>query len=81
MGTITDIRIGDRVRWASAAGTLRGEIVDFVLDQNANGELVPWLIVENYVFNEVRRIRICGTDAYLKMVKFQVLFRDRSLTH
>lgn len=72
------VRIGDRVRWESAAGTIRGEIVDISLGLNARDELVPWLTVEymTYTYNRVTRIQICGTDSYLKMMKFTVTFRD-----
>jgi hypothetical protein len=70
------VRIGDRVRWESAAGTIRGEIVDISLGLNANQELIPWLTVEHMVLNRTCRIQICGTDSYLKMMKFTVIFRD-----
>jgi len=71
------VRIGDRVRWESAAGTIRGEIVDISLGLNAKEELVPWLTVERIVEqDQVRRNVLCGTDSYLKMMKFTVIFRD-----
>lgn len=70
------VRIGDRVRWESAAGTIRGEIVDISLGLNARDELVPWLTIEHIVGNRVCRARLCGTDIYLKMMKFTVIFRD-----
>jgi hypothetical protein len=76
MSNVTDIRVGDRVRWSSAAGTLRGEITSIDLDLNANQELIPWITIETIVNNKERHVRLCGTDSYLKMMKFQVNFRD-----
>jgi hypothetical protein len=75
------VRIGDRVRWESAAGAIRGEIVDISLGLNANEELVPWLTVEYYrgdrsATRRIVRVQICGTDSNLKMMKFTVIFRD-----
>jgi hypothetical protein len=76
MSTVTDIRVGDRVRWSSAAGTTRGEIVDIRLGLNANEELVPWITIETTANDKDSRVRLCGTDSYLKMMKFTVIFRD-----
>lgn len=70
------VRVGDRVRWHSGAGIMRGEIVEISLGLNAKDELVPWLTIEHVVVNRASRIRICGTDSYLKMTKFTVTFRD-----
>lgn len=72
-----NIHIGDRVSWESTAGTIRGEIVDIRLNRNADDELVPWLLVEHMIGNQVCYAVICGTDSYLKMVKLEVIYRDR----
>jgi hypothetical protein len=77
MSKVTDIRVGDRVRWESAAGTIRGEILEIRLAQNANYELIPWLIIEFYNNNKACKIMLCGTEDYLNMMKFKVNFRDR----
>jgi len=77
MSKVTDVRVGDRVRWESAAGTIRGEILEIRLAQNANNELIPWLIIEFYNNNKACKTMLCGTEDYLKMMKFQVNFRDR----
>lgn len=66
------VQIGDRVRWESAAGVIRGEIVDIRLGLNAKEELVPWLTIQT----GSNRVQICGHDSYLKSMKFTVLFRD-----
>jgi hypothetical protein len=76
MSNVTDIRVGDRVRWECHAGTLRGEIVSIDLDLNANQELIPWITIETFVNGKEQRVRLCGTYGYLKMMKFQVNFRD-----
>ncbi len=76
MSNVTDIRVGDRVRWSSAAGVLRGEIVSIALGLNANQKLIPWITIETIVNNKEHRVRLCGTDSYLKMMEFQVNFRD-----
>lgn len=76
MSNVTDIRVGDRVRWECHAGTLRGEIVSIDLDLNANHELIPWIKIETFVNGKEQRVRLCGTYGYLKMMKFQVNFRS-----
>ena len=76
MSNVTDIRVGDRVRWECHAGTLRGEITSIDLDLNANQELIPWITIETFVNGKEQRVRLCGTYGYLKMMKFQVNFRD-----
>ena len=77
MSKVTDVRVGDRVRWESAAGTIRGEILEIRLAQNANNELIPWLIIEFYNNNKACKTMLCGTEDYLNMMKFKVNFRDR----
>jgi hypothetical protein len=43
------ILIGDRVRYESAAGTIRGEVVDVVHDMNAAGNVIPWIVIEHVI--------------------------------
>ena len=73
---LDNIMVGDRVRWECAAGTTRGEILEIRLAPNAKDELIPWLIIEYIKDNKPVKIKICGTDSYLKMMKFKLLFRD-----
>jgi hypothetical protein len=73
---LDNIMVGDRVRWECHAGTIRGEILDIRLALNAKNELIPWLIIEYIKDNKPVKIKLCGTDSYLKMMKFQVNFRD-----
>ncbi len=42
------ILIGDRVRYESAAGTIRGEVVKIMKDWNAAGDLIDWIYIEYY---------------------------------
>jgi hypothetical protein len=73
---LDNIMVGDRVRWECHAGTIRGEILEIRLALNAKNELIPWLIIEYIKNNKPVKIKLCGTDSYLKMMKFQVNFRD-----
>jgi hypothetical protein len=79
MSNVTDIRVGDRVRWECHAGTMRGEITSIDLDLNANQELIPWITIKTFAheyYGLEKHVRLCGTHGYLKMMKFQVNFRD-----
>jgi len=76
MSNVTDIRVGDRVRWESAAGVLRGQIISIDLAQNANQELIPWITIETFVNGLEKRVRLCGTYGYVRMMKLVVIFRD-----
>ena len=69
------IFIGDRVRWESAEGTIRGAIKDIRLMMNAELKLTAWIVVEYIRDNRETLACICGTDDNLKMLKFQVNFR------
>mgnify|MGYP003329917203 FL=1 len=70
------IAVGDRVRYESAAGTIRGEVTRIALDMNAANQLVPWLTIEFYnKLGKLDHASLCGTEDYLKMMKFRVNFR------
>ena len=71
-----NVKIGDRIRYESAAGTIYGEVVNIFLAKNAKRELIPWLRIERIVNNKPSIVIIAGTDRYLKMMKFNVIFRD-----
>jgi len=71
-----DVRLGDRVRWESAAGTIRGTVMGAQLAPNANNELIVWYTIE--MLNGQKH-RLCGNEGYLKMMKFTVIFRDGGL--
>ena len=71
-----DVKLGDRVRWCSAAGWLRGTLVAAQLAPNAKNEMIVWYTIE--MLNGQKH-RLCGNDDYLKMMKFTVIFRDGGL--
>ena len=73
---IESVFVGDRVRWESAAGTIRGVVKEIRLMINAERKLVPWLIIEYIRDNRETLACICGNEDNLKMLKFQVNFRD-----
>lgn len=77
MNNATGVQVGDRVRWECLAGTMYGEITAIRLDMNAKNELIPWLSIEYISDNKAKRIVLCGTNGYLKMMKFSVIFRDK----
>jgi hypothetical protein len=70
------ILIGDRVRYESAAGTIRGEVVKIMKDWNAAGNLIDWIYVEYYNANSPSKYSIVRlADTALEMMKFKVIFR------
>ena len=75
--SVGGVQIGDRVRWTSNAGDIRGEIVSMRLGLNAAGTLVPWIMLQYLDMYAYKTVELCGTDDNLKMMKFRVLFRDR----
>jgi hypothetical protein len=70
---IRDVRLGDVVRWESAAGTMRGEVVSMDMAPTAAGDYVPWYTIKSWNNSTTR---LCGRASYLTMMKFEVIFRD-----
>ncbi len=71
------ILIGDRVRYESAAGTIRGEVVKITKDWNAAGNLIDWIYIEYYNEKSPSNYSIVRlADTALEMMKFKVTFRD-----
>lgn len=71
------VLVGDRVRYESAAGTIRGEVVRIVRGKNAEGNMIDWIHVEYH--NEkspTKRSIAVLADTTLAMMKFKVIFRD-----
>lgn len=74
------ILIGDRVRYESAAGTIRGEVVRIVQNLNAAGDMIDWIHVEYYNEKSPTKSSIAVlADTALEMMKFKVIFRDISI--
>lgn len=71
------ILIGDRVRYESAAGTIRGEVVKIMKNLNAAGDLIDWIYVEYYNEKSPSKYSIVRlAETALPMMKFTVIFRD-----
>ena len=68
------VLVGDRVRYVSAAGTIRGEVVDIVDRKCADNVVRPWIGVQHFLNG--RETVTYLSDASLAMMKFKVLFRD-----
>lgn len=68
------ILIGDRVRYESAAGTIRGEVVAIEDRLCGDNVLRPWIVVEHTMYN--KPVRTSLADTSLAMMKFKVIFRD-----
>ena len=73
----TGLKIGDRVRWESWAGTIRGEVKSIRLGLNAAGEMIPWIMIEYHRSMDTSTVELCGSQEYLAMMKFRVTFRDK----
>lgn len=71
---ITEVLIGDRVRYESAAGTIRGEVVDIVEDLNAANQLINWYVIQYHAHGRDQRVRLA--ESALPMMKLKVIFRD-----
>lgn len=71
------VLVGDRVRYESAAGTIRGTVVKIMKDWNAAGDLIDWIYVEYYNEKSPSKYSIVRlADTALAMMKFKVIFRD-----
>ena len=71
-----DIRVGDRVRWNSSAGWVRGEIKDFYMAKDYLGRPQPRMIISIFEDNREHTMSLCAHRDYLSMMKFRVIFRD-----
>ena len=69
------VLIGDRVRWTSAAGTLRGEVINIFPSKNANDDLIMWIMIE-YIGPRGIPCHATLADTALEMMQFKVIFRD-----
>ena len=74
------VLVGDRVRYESSAGTIRGEVTKIMRAPNACGDLINWIYVEYH--NEkspVKKSVVRLAETALEMMKFVVTFRDIEL--
>lgn len=71
------ILVGDRVRYESAAGTIRGEVIRIVRAMNAANQMIDWIHVQYYNEKAPTKQSIAVlADTALEMMKFVVTFRD-----
>jgi len=71
------VLVGDRIRWTSAAGTIRGEVVRIVQAKNAAGDMIDWIHVEYFNPKSPSKHSIAVlADTDLEMLRFIVTFRD-----
>ena len=71
------VLVGDRVRYESAAGNIRGEVVKIMKAYNAAGNLIDWIYIEYYNEKSPSKHSIVRlADTALAMMKFKVVFRD-----
>ena len=71
------VLVGDRVRYESAAGTIRGEVVKIMKAPNAAGNLIDWIYIQYYNQKSPSKHSIVRlADTALAMMKFKVVFRD-----
>lgn len=69
--------VGDRVRYESAAGTIRGEVIRIVQSKNAAGNMIDWIHVEYHNEKSPTKKSIAVlAETSLEMMKFVVTFRD-----
>ena len=72
-----NVLVGDRVRYESAAGTIRGEVIRIVQNKNAAGDMVNWIHVEYYNDKAPTKKSIAVlAETALSMMNFKVIFRD-----
>jgi hypothetical protein len=71
------VLVGDRVRYESAAGTIRGEVIRIVQAKNANNDMINWIHIEYFNPKSPSKHSIAVlAETALKMMKFVVTFRD-----
>ena len=71
-----NINIGDIIRWRSRAGVLTGTVTKIKIANNAAGQSIPWMLVEdveNYIGMSESNVMLPGTDEYMTMMKLSVI--------
>lgn len=73
-----NVLIGDRVRWTSDDGQVRGEVSDLVQKPNSGGKTINWIGVDVTNGIMTRTIYLAETD--LESLEFKVIFRGVAVT-
>ena len=73
----TEVLIGDRVRYESGVGTVRGEVVKIMQDKIAPGDSFDWIYVQyhNELSPSKSSIARIPSTAF-ESIGFKVIFRD-----
>lgn len=77
-----NINVGDIIRWTSKAGVLTGTVTKIKLSNNAAGQTIPWMLVENvenYIGMSESNVMLPGTDQYMAMMKLSVIGNEDNL--
>lgn len=72
-----EVLVGDRVRYVSAAGTIRGEVIRIRRAMNAANQMINWIHIEYHNERAPTKKSIAVlAETSLDMMKFVVTFRD-----
>ena len=74
--TVRDVRVGDRVKWSSLGGRIRGEVVSIELVKNIYGQSIPMLSISAWIADMYVTTRLANNVNYLASLQFEVVFRD-----
>ena len=77
-----NINIGDIIRWRSRAGVLTGTVTKIKIANNAAGQSIPWMLVEdveNWIGMSDSNVMLPGTDEYAAMMKLRVIGNEMEL--
>ena len=64
-----NLSIGDKIRWESSIGVIRGKICNITLAPAANGVITPWIDVEYLIALHSAVVRLCASDGNIKMMQ------------
>lgn len=64
-----NLSIGDKIRWESSIGVIRGDIRNITLAPAASGEIIPWIDVEYLIALHSVVVRLCASDSNIKMMR------------
>ena len=64
-----ELKVGDKITWQSAAGSLTGTIFNVSISKSAANLMTAWIDISLGSYS----IRLCGTDSYIKMMKITKL--------
>jgi hypothetical protein len=76
------IKVGSTIEWTSGAGVLFGTVSEIYINYAANGQMVPWMFVDNVVKLEngvhidgrlfAKRSHLNANHGYMVMMKMKI---------